>query len=950
MAKITNPQGNSLMILLVEFDTAKELRFVFPINPSELTINQASRVSATFTYGKKVIQNLGRGLKTISMTGMTGYRMDMETYGIQRPSTKSVEIPSAAHGITGKYHWLDLYAVIQLIKGENIFLDGLSDQIKKEYSIDNLKKIKSVKLIVPDQAIAYEVVLQNDSFLRNKEQPWVYKYLFNWIVVDELKKGDVTDSTLLKSAREFSGMEEAIPKFEQMKAKLPPSYLLKQKLTSYVNSNKIIGLYSSTADKIDSLLFFANDVVTDVNSKINDARKLERLNNVLKATAGLISNIRLTKQEIESIATGAAFYELRVNLNQIETQAHLFFNDTESDVKETSFRLSLTKISSSDVPVMLSPNKATMSVFDSSVFDLQRSGLCVVPILSVREVIDLKYTQKKFIEINFSESLSSYNVKQIRVYGLSDYEKSNDLVRSRTDNQIVLNGSLREIGDRFNFEVELDYDTLETFVTADYNSIRKVRIEKGDTLDSLMKSYSPQELLEFPSYRAAVAEINNIGYPFVVTTNDTGWEIYDGDFSHIIFNNRITNTAQFKIDYLLNATVENFGTFVFNINSSYVSKAIPLIEYVPNEGAAEREDKDQLKINNEKIAAILTKDTPHPSGFFGSSVKFWTLLVKNMYNNNLYALFGLYIDRTGLTEGDFFGADSYILVGVERGVAYELTSTAILEILNPYNLTADVVEKYNQTTYAGTLDDSNVFEKNKLIIKNLVRDYVLEKAISNVLDPKPEDCFVWTSDLEDRVFLAGNSLNENYPMIINNITIDNATYRFFLLGYRVYRVLMEGEYILLPSISSAFLSFRDLIYKDDVYKIDLNSNFSDLDSVQITPYGSEVDGVWTGKIDFTTISGIPNVKQAIKNRLECPSGGLRLHSEYGLPELLGKKMTPDNLILLKYYMYDQLNAELRIKQVKRINVSTSGDSINSSSSVILVNNDETTLVTSSKIK
>jgi hypothetical protein len=96
-------------------------------------------------------------------------------------------------------------------------------------------------------------------------------------------------------------------------------------------------------------------------------------------------------------------------------------------------------------------------------------------------------------------------------------------------------------------------------------------------------------------------------------------------------------------------------------------------------------------------------------------------------------------------------------------------------------------------------------------------------------------------------------------------------------------------------------------------------------------------------IDFPLIRGIPNVKQAIVNRIDCPVDGLKLHRDYGMPDLLGKKNSLENLTLLRYYLYGQLNLENRVKSVDSMKVEireSTPDSIVANTNITLVNNDE----------
>ena len=144
MANKFNPQSKNLIVLSVKIRTTGDIiNYLFPLNPASLSINQASRVSSTFTYGAKVFQNLGAGLKTISIEGHTGYKLSYGRYGLQEGKSQpgsAVTSNTISDSATGAGHWLDLYAIIQLIKGENKYLSGVS-AITDSFSVDNIDNI-----------------------------------------------------------------------------------------------------------------------------------------------------------------------------------------------------------------------------------------------------------------------------------------------------------------------------------------------------------------------------------------------------------------------------------------------------------------------------------------------------------------------------------------------------------------------------------------------------------------------------------------------------------------------------------------------------------------------------------------------------------------------------------------------------------------------------------------
>lgn len=81
--------------------------------------------------------------------------------------------------------------------------------------------------------------------------------------------------------------------------------------------------------------------------------------------------------------------------------------------------------------------------------------------------------------------------------------------------------------------------------------------------------------------------------------------------------------------------------------------------------------------------------------------------------------------------------------------------------------------------------------------------------------------------------------------------------------------------------------------------------------------------------DLTTLSGLPNFKQAIKQRIMCPYKNLIFHPEYGcgLWSIIGEKNTAYWETAAKATIIDALNHEPRIKSLARFSMATTPDSI-----------------------
>lgn len=213
----------------------------------------------------------------------------------------------------------------------------------------------------------------------------------------------------------------------------------------------------------------------------------------------------------------------------------------------------------------------------------------------------------------------------------------------------------------------------------------------------------------------------------------------------------------------------------------------------------------------------------------------------------------------------------------------------------------------------------------------------------------PVDAFPFTED--DKTFLAGDEDNKNYVILTSFAALGTPTgSSYTITAFSAYRVLIDGEELLLPSFENKFLPFAEAFTKEDTYKVDLDVRFQYLDDthVSILPrpdLGPGPTGQEQGYLDFRLISGLPNVKQALKNRLECPQGGLILHRGYGLPVLLGKKNTLEHLILLRYNLFNQLKSDPRVRSANNIQLKDVADTIDAQTSIVLVNNDNVLIKT-----
>jgi hypothetical protein len=912
---IFNPNTRNLIVLSVKLrSAAEEIDYLFPLNPNSLTTNQASRVSATFTYGAKVFQNLGAGLKTISIEGHTGYRMDYAKYGTRGFTSDlasgAEDLSDKASPQAGKKHWLDLYALIQLIKGENKFIRKFAS-ISDTFSVDNIDNIESVKLTVPDQGITYDVLLQNDSFLRNREQPHLYKYKLDFIVVQEFigaprKREEVsiarpdlgtTVNFCKKMVNDLKSIKDGIKKAVYA---IP----FAKEAFDLVEDGFVLAEQSTT---------YANFFITQANSAISDLRRLERMTdavNKVSANVGLIKGVVLQLKTFSSLQ--AAFYEPYVSLKHLKSQLNLLKTAMRGEQEQLAFNVNLTRLASISAPVTVAANKATVAQFQKDIRQLSRITF-PLPVDRVEEITTDGVTK---INVFFKTAPSSLGVSGMKIFVANDFGSENDLVESFSDSNLVMSTNYNTSGFLYNFVIEYNYTTFESIVQPRYKSIKRILIQKGETIETIVKKYAASEANYSQSYLSEVAYLNRIEYPYVVTSDNPNFEAYFGSYGYKIFTTR----GEF-LRYINNIDTTIYNSVdlpVYDVTDSLASNYIDLDD--PAKFLLQQQELiDQIRIE--------------------PNTKFFVLLFKETYSNRCYALFGIF-NSTNALPYKLFNADSYVICALEKGRSYDVDNNALFEILSPYTATGDLVEYYGQTAYFETLTDT--------LFNNLV-SVIDQIYIANVGSFVQVGSFPFTQD--DKTFLSGDLDNANYVILTNFTAAGALAYsEYSIAAFSVYKILTDGQEILLPSLENTFLPFTEAFSREDTYKVDLDVRFHYLDDVHVSilprpDLGPGPNGYEQGYLDFRLISGLDNIKQAIMNRLECPQGGLILHRDYGLPVLLGKKNTLEHLILLRYNLFNQLMSDLRVRSVDDMQLKSVADYINAQASITLVNNDETIVKT-----
>lgn len=902
---VSNPRSRKLVVIKIEYKDGKGVtNFLFPLNPAEFSETQVSRVSSVFTYGEKVFQNLGRGLKTVTISGHTGFRLDYNLYGIfSSPSGSDDSLASIRSGSKlqsnlasqdaiasdGARLFLDLKSIIQLIKGENIFLKGpVESQISENFSVENLDKISKIQLILPDQSMVYDVLLQNDLLMRSKDQPHLYKYQLTFIVTNESIRKITSRPTeagagfVLPIVSRLNSIKES---FQDLGKKFDN---VKNDILSQPEISTAVNAYNALTFSVGETIQAFSTGLLEVNTKVNDLRRLESLNNVLKQSANAISNIRSSVQILKSFVNATAFYETKILANRVLKQSSLLFDQFKTNKEELAFRVNLQRLASVDVPITIAANKAVIAFVRKDVEDLIKSGF-VIPIDKVTE-IDTEYGRK--ISIIFSQAPSSLDISDIKVFAINDYSRSNNLVFSLTDSEMILSSSFHDIGRIFDFQIEYNYRTFEQIGQSRYKSVRRVLIKDGDDFDSILKRYAPTELEIIPSYSSEVAYLNKIEFPYIVTRFNSNYTIYQGSHAFVEF----TTNADF-LKYISNVTIT--GT---------EGPLLPLYTY--------ENVKDTFLIDETDLKTALLP----------SNKKFFVVLFKDTYSSRVYALFGIMNDYAS-NFAYIFQADQYFLIAVEKGKSYDVIENVIWEILSPYTITDDLIDFYGQREFLESLSEDDLFTRNKLVIQKIYESYI--GLFSS-------DSFVFT--VVDKQFLAGDVDNKQYALLTNFLNFPSAS-SYDVISFKKFKILTDKDHILLPSLSDRFLSFQNAVNAGDVYKTDLNLDFIKYEIIHPRPDISST----SGEIDFRLINKVENVKQALYHRLVTPKGALKLHLNYGLPQLIGKKNTLENLIMLKYNVFEQVTSDNRVKVVSNISANSSNDILSSDVSAVLVNDDEVSI-------
>jgi hypothetical protein len=1001
IAKSTNSVKNSnqLFVLNVKFEGAPPIKFSFPINPEEISVDQQSRVGVIFTYGSKVFQNLGRGLKTITLSGHTGFRVAPELNNVFSQFSPIVFEKE------GKRSYLDLYALIQAIKGENIFDVKAADF--KEYGTRNIGKIKYVKLVDAQKFITYDVILRSDKFFRSRTQPNLYRYSLSFVVQDESFSAPDIDTSTIKNEPTFLELAKNISaNLQTIKNNVSASIRsINSMISNY--SDAVIGVVDDAFSVATAVTEGITAIESNLSSRVDSITRLDSLQDLIKSFTQMINGVYILQEKIKAAANGEAFFELNNNLKILRQTLTGTAQQTRAYYNEERFRRDLTSIGNQG---NIQVDRDAWARFETDVYGLKTSSFNI-PDVDIKKIEvansflygkdnrDLNYSTTNFnkffsdtYQLTFVESLSDYNIKTFNAYLFNDFERKNNVLTKQTDVIYTANLPRNYVG-KLNFEIQ--YSSVESFLnSSDFRSIRRLKIREGDTLENLIDSYAKEEKVAYKNYESIVSFLNNIEEPFIITYTPifgiSTQQISDYVGSFSISQSWDEILSKTYINKITRSSFISYYKYNFNENDLGADVRLPLYSIDPNSPlyvadlsmALQKNIAEALNLNIYSVKINYTvgdfvafngisyvciqNNGPASSLWHPTSVAYWSVttgrnfsmtILKDIYSENLYVLFGVTAVGNNDTTTTILGGldvsknvEYFFIVGLERGTGYNVVQDTIFEILNPFNVTEEILDRYAGLERFRDDIETVSWDKCLTVIQNIYKEYLSASAsLSFAWTYAERSFFISGTDPTDIGYSGekGSALFTNFYYLTtpDPITGENirTKYVYNMTAEIKYKILTNDDYILLPSLSDSFLGFENVLYKDDVYKIDVNQDFLKYEIFSLDTVNSVSNTQQTYTIDFPLIRGIPNVKQAIVNRLDCPEEGLKPHKEYGMPNLLGKKNSLENITLLRYYLYSQLNLEHRVKRVDSMKVEVKQsipDAVIADSNITLVNNDE----------
>lgn len=153
-------------------------------------------------------------------------------------------------------------------------------------------------------------------------------------------------------------------------------------------------------------------------------------------------------------------------------------------------------------------------------------------------------------------------------------------------------------------------------------------------------------------------------------------------------------------------------------------------------------------------------------------------------------------------------------------------------------------------------------------------------------------------------------------------------------------VLVPGDTVLYPSTSTSTGMVRTTVAPategtadQDLYGRDLRLKTVSVGGVEL----SDLDLSQRG--DLSTISGVPNVLQAIQIKFATERGELPAHQTFGAKFPIGRKATSVSFNDLRLTTLATLNSDNRILSVKDLKFSATGDKLTASAALVLKNSE-----------
>lgn len=198
------------------------------------------------------------------------------------------------------------------------------------------------------------------------------------------------------------------------------------------------------------------------------------------------------------------------------------------------------------------------------------------------------------------------------------------------------------------------------------------------------------------------------------------------------------------------------------------------------------------------------------------------------------------------------------------------------------------------------------------------------------------------------VRLVGNRSAFKTLIAINNLT---APYVSPAGGVGVLR---PGDYILYPSAVQATGSSNSfgakLNNKETSSPQDIQSNSSlmqqfgrDLRLItsQQSSYEVKFDLTVDQSGDISTLTGIPNIAQAVRSKFSTVKGELPAHPSFGASFPMGARATPTTLAGFRIDVEQTLLSDIRISNIKNLSFTVIGDILSAKASINLVNSANT---------